>query len=99
MEEREYQKEHGACKDEIDGLTGFVFCNRFGLVHNPQTINLAIKRVLESHNADELLLAKKQKREPVIIPSFSCHCLRHELKKRFGKIECVEIHALFPFFF
>lgn len=54
-----------------------MFCNRFGLVHNPQTINLAIKRILEEHNSDELLIARKEKREPVIIPSFSCHCLRH----------------------
>ena len=75
MEEKEYQKETGPCKDTIDGFTEFVFCNRFGLLHNPQTINLAIKRILEDHNSDEILLARREKREPVIIPSFSCHCL------------------------
>ena len=87
LEEREYQKEHGSCKDEIDGLSGFVFCNRYGLVHNPQTINLAIKRISENHNSDEILLAAKQKREPVIIPSFSCHCLRHTFCTRFVENE------------
>lgn len=87
MEEKEYQKETGPCKDTIDGFTGFVFCNRFGLVHNPQTINLAIKRILEDHNSDEILLARREKREPVIIPSFSCHCLRHTFCTRFVENE------------
>lgn len=58
-------------------MSGFIFLNRFGNVHNPQTINLAIKRILEEHNAKEVLDAQREHRDPVIIPSFSCHCLRH----------------------
>lgn len=46
-----------------------------------------IKRISENHNSDELLLAAKQKREPVIIPSFSCHCLRHTFCTRFVENE------------
>lgn len=82
MEERRTQEKKGFNTTEIDGMTGFIFTNRFGNVHNPQTINLAIKRIQEDHNAKELLKAAKEKREPVLIPSFSCHCLRHTFCSR-----------------
>lgn len=36
QEEHEAQKENGFNCTEIDGMTGFVFCNRFGNVHNPR---------------------------------------------------------------
>lgn len=77
MLEKEYQEQFGECDQEIDGLSGFVFCNRFGNVHNPQAINRAIKRISEDYNAIEVVEAKKEKREPVILPHFSCHHLRH----------------------
>ena len=77
MMERETQEENGFNKSEIDGMTGFVFCNRFGTVPNPQSINHAIKRIVHSYNADEVLNAKKEKREPILLPDFSCHHLRH----------------------
>lgn len=35
-------------------MTGFVFCNRFGNVHNPQTINRTIRRISENYNAEEV---------------------------------------------
>ncbi len=76
-EEYEVQKETGFNSTVIDGMTGFVFCNRTGNIHNPQTVNLAIKRILNSHNSEEEVLAKKEKRPPVIIPNFSCHVFRH----------------------
>lgn len=82
MEEQANQAENGSNTVEIDGMTGFIFANRFGNVHNPQTINLAIKRILEEHNAKEVLDAKRENRDPVIIPSFSCHCLRHTFCSR-----------------
>ena len=82
MEEQANQAENGSNAAEIDGMTGFIFANRFGNVHNPQTINLAIKRILEEHNAKEVLDAKRENRDPVIIPSFSCHCLRHTFCSR-----------------
>ena len=77
QQEYEYQKENGFNSTTIDGMTGFIFCNRFGNVHNPQTVNRTIKRILENYNAEEVLKAKKEKRQPVILPNFSCHHLRH----------------------
>lgn len=73
----EEQKENGFNETEIDGMTGFIFCNRFGSVPNPQTVNHTIKRIANNYNADEVVRAKKEHREPIILPNFSCHHLRH----------------------
>lgn len=73
----EEQEENGFNETEIDGMKGFVFCNRFGGVLNPQTVNHTIKRILNQYNADEVVRAKKERREPIILSDFSCHHLRH----------------------
>ena len=73
----EEQKENGFNETVIDGMSGFVFCNRFGNVPNPQSVNLAIKRIVGSYNYEEQLKAAKEKREALILPNFSCHQLRH----------------------
>lgn len=75
--ELEEQQENGFNETEIDGTKGFIFKNRFGNVHNPQAVNRAIKRIYESYNAEEVVKATKEKREPLLIPHFSCHHLRH----------------------
>ena len=41
----------------------------------------------ESYNAEEVLNAKKEKRQPVILPHFSCHHLRHTFCTRFCEQE------------
>lgn len=45
-------------------------------------MNSAIKRIYETHNAKEIIDAKRERREPVIIPHFSCHILRHTFCSR-----------------
>lgn len=73
----EEQLENGFNESEIDGMSGFIFCNRFGTVPNPQTVNHTIKRIANSYNADEVVRAKRERRDPIILPNFSCHHLRH----------------------
>lgn len=86
--EKEEQLETGGLNEQvIDGMTGFVFQNRYGGVPNPQTVNQTIKRILTSYNAQEVLEAKKQRREPVPIPDFSCHHLRHTFATRLCEAE------------
>ena len=58
-------------------MTGFVFCNRYGNVMNAQSVNRAIKRISSAYNATEEVEAKKEHREPVLLPNFSAHSLRH----------------------
>jgi integrase len=59
----------------------------FGSLHNPSAVNRAIKRILEAHNAEEVVNAKKERRKSVIIPHFSCHHLRHTFCSRFCENE------------
>ena len=73
----EEQKENGWTDAEIDGMTGFVFCNRYGNIMNAQSVNRAIKRISSAYNATEKIEAKKEHREPVLLPDFSAHSLRH----------------------
>ena len=88
LNEREYQKEAEiTCQVTIDGYTDFVFLNRYGNVHNPQTINRAINRIVQAHNIAEIEIAEKKKREPIIIPHFSCHSLRHTFATRYCENE------------
>ena len=77
MFEREEQEENGFNQTVIDGMSGFVFVNRNGGVPNPQTINRTIKRIVHNYNSEEVVQAKKGRREPIILPDFSCHNLRH----------------------
>lgn len=88
VKEAKRQKEEDLCNQmEIDGMSDFIFCNRFGMLHNPAAINRAIRRISEAHNSEEVVKAKKEKRQPVIIPHFSCHHLRHTFCTRFCENE------------
>ena len=80
--EYDRQKKDGFCTYELDGVSGFIFSNKLGLLHNPHCVNLAIKRIYEAHNAREIIDAKREHREPIIIPHFSCHVLRHTFCSR-----------------
>ena len=78
LNEREKQEKYGLHNiATVDGMTGFVFCNRYLTLHKPSTINKAIVRIVDTHNTREQLQAAKENREPLIIPRFSCHITRH----------------------
>lgn len=81
--EREYQEESGShCIMEVGGMSGFIFCNRFGNLHNPMSINRVIKRIVDDHNAREEVKASREGRKPVMLPRFSCHITRHTFCSR-----------------
>lgn len=86
-EERKKQMQNGLNTTEIDGYRGFIFTNRYGYVHNPQTINRAIKRIYTAYNEQETAQAKKEHREPLLLPHFSIHNLRHTFCTRFCENE------------
>ena len=85
--EYDYQSEAGFNRTTIEGMTGFIFSNKAGNILNPATINKAIKRIVSSYNAEEIITAKKQHRDPLIIPDFSCHHLRHTFCTRLCEAE------------
>lgn len=90
----EEQKESGWNDVEIDGMTGFIFCNRFGNVPNPQSVNRAIKRIIADYNAGEEVEAKKQHREAVLLPDFGTSSATHVLHKALRKRDQPEGHPI-----
>ena len=87
LNEYERQKKDGFCLYELEGMSGFIFSNKYGSLHRPHCINAAIKRIYESHNAREIIDAKRDGREPIIIPHFSAHHLRHTFCSRLCESE------------
>lgn len=87
LQEKKKQMAEGFNDTEIDGYTGFIFTNKVGYIHNPQTINRAIKRIIRDHNNEEKEIAKQEKREPILIRDFSVHNLRHTFCTRFCENE------------
>lgn len=55
------QEEDGFYMEVVDGMTGFIFTDRFGMPHNPSAVNRAMKRIREAYNAEEIVKAKKEK--------------------------------------
>ena len=87
LELKKEQDRQGQQMTEIDGYTGFIFTNRRGYVHNPSTINRSIIRITNSYNEEEREKADREGREPLLIPHFSVHNLRHTFCSRFCENE------------
>ena len=77
LDEYEIQKCIGFSSEEIDGYSNFVFVTATGTVYLPNAVNRAIERARVAYNKDEIEKAEKEDREPLIIPHFSAHHLRH----------------------
>lgn len=83
LEEKENQKRTGVNNvDEVDGMTGFMFANRYGKLLLPSSVNRAIVRISDAYNAEETVRAAREKREPILIPHFSAHHIRHTFATR-----------------
>lgn len=81
-EERQYQQEaEFKCDVRIDGYTDFVFVNRFGNVHNQNTLNKALRRIIRDCNED-IIAKSRGKSNVTLLPRFSCHNLRHTFATR-----------------
>ena len=80
--EREYQEEAEIkCKGRVDGYDNFIFVNRNGDVQNQGNLNKAIQRMMRDCN-DEILEKYGADSDPVLLPHFSCHILRHTFATR-----------------
>ena len=80
MERKMQQGFDVKCSVSIDGYSDFIFVNRFGATQHQGTLNKAIKRIIRDCN-DEVLLKSKEE-DPVLLPPFSCHSLRHTFTTR-----------------
>ena len=85
LEEKSYQESNQLkCKASIDGYTDFIFINRFGNVQHQGTLNKALRRIIRDCN--DMQLAKGGK-DPLLLPRFSCHSLRHTFTTRLVEAE------------
>lgn len=65
------------CKEEICGLTDFVFTNRNAKPFISGNVNDILRRMINQYNKKETKRATAQKREPRLLPHISAHTLRH----------------------
>ena len=78
--EKENQQAIGLqCKVVIDGFTDFIFLNRDGGTFYHGSLNKTIRRIIRDCNLEVL---EKGEEEPVLLPHFSCHSLRHTFTTR-----------------
>lgn len=87
LQERIRQMKEGFCEAEVNGYSGFIFSNRYGDCLSPHCVNRAIDRIIKEYNAREKEASKRERREPVLLPHFSCHNLRHTFCTRYCEVE------------
>ena len=67
---------------EVDGISGFIFVNRYGDVMEGRMINRYIHSTISAFNAEERQAAERENRRADLLPEFSCHILRHTFAAR-----------------
>ncbi|UQF11467.1 tyrosine-type recombinase/integrase [Vagococcus lutrae] len=73
------------CKDTIDGYSNFVFLNRFGKVHNNNTLNKSLRRIVRDCNLKILDQNKSKKEKVILVPHLSNHIFRHTFTTRMNE--------------
>lgn len=61
----------------VGEYTDFIFLNNNGKVFTHATVFDAIQNIVVTHNKEEYFNAKEESRDPVYLPKFSAHILRH----------------------
>ena len=87
LEEYQIQQITGFCTQEIDGYSGFVFASSGGTITIPSEENHAIHNITADYTTEENAKAKREKREPLLLPDFSAHHLRHTFCTRLCETE------------
>ena len=92
------QEINGKCESVVDGYSGFVFMNRDRNVMMFSSVNKAIARIIKEYN--EQASEDKSVKNPILLPNFSSHSLRHtfctrlfELTQDFKAIQEIMGHA------
>lgn len=82
LREKEIQEDFGIkCTAVVDGYTDFIFVNRFGGVQHQGTLNKALRRIIRDCNY-AVLDEHEGEDEPILLPPFSNHSLRHTFTTR-----------------
>ena len=73
--------------EKIDDIKGFIFLNKYGNVHNQNSVNRAISNIIKDYNKTETKKAELENREVQYLPHFSMHNFRHTFCTRFCEVE------------
>ena len=80
------QAQHRLCVGEkwrpLEGFENLVFPNMSGRPYRETHIRDFIVAIIQDINNDEIALAERERREPVLMEHFSPHCLRHSFATR-----------------
>ena len=88
IKQQEYQSYFHIPNDiSVDGYRNFVFTTSTGKPYTQESVNRVIRNVIKECNADEEIQAQKEERNPIILPRFSAHTLRHTFCTRFCENE------------
>ena len=82
MQQKILKEKGGFRQPIVDDYTNFVFIRPSGDLYHSTTINRAIQRIVCSYNKEETVLAAQENRVPILLPSISCHHLRHTFCSR-----------------
>lgn len=69
----------------IDGYHSFVFVNNAGKIQTPNTIVRTFHGIRDAYNRKETEDAIEERREPILLPDFSPHTLRHTFCTRMSE--------------
>lgn len=76
--QKKYQKQMRIRNDiEIDGYSNFIFTTKLGFPFTHEGFVASLRRIIKHANETEIEAAKEENREPVILPDFTPHHLRH----------------------
>ena len=84
---KKMKRPRGETKFVVDGYKNFIFLNNNGKVYTPGAVFDALKRIVNAYNREEYFLAEEEEREPVYLPTFSAHILRHTFCTRYSENE------------
>lgn len=62
---------------EIDGRRGFVFTTTTGKPYTGGGMSAILAKIVSQYNLKETARAKREKRDPELMPRISCHTFRH----------------------
>lgn len=77
LEEKYWQDRIGLRTETVDGHSGFIFVRRTGTCLDEGSVSVALRNIIEKCNEDEMVSAQREHRDPVLLPYFSAHDLRH----------------------
>ncbi len=64
-------------KFTVDGYTDFIFLNSNGKPYINTAVFDSLHRIVDDYNLAESIVAYEEKRQPVLLPHFGAHILRH----------------------